>query len=148
MSLTRDSERWTTSTYFPEENMYEILVNGGSDPYFYTVGLTEAIPERNITLSYEYKTDVTNIAVPSATGFNFEYFVSTPNPDGAKTVVKFIQFSNEYKSHAVELKNGATQWNWGEVGHRFRMDTGTNDTYNIVGLKLYIKNLRIDVYEL
>jgi hypothetical protein len=146
LALTNEGERWTTNKYIPDENAYEVKVNGTSDPYFYTVPLTEAIPERNITLSYECRTVTDAMADPTATGFTWEYFVSTPNPDGAKMFTWYLQFSDEYQTHVIELASYATQWGWGAVGHRFRMDT---DNYNsrIVGLTMYLKNLRIDVYE-
>jgi hypothetical protein len=152
LELTKANERWTTHEYYPAENVYAVTVNRGrSDPYVFTAALTKEIPERMITLSYEYKTNTAKIQNPAATGFTFEYFGCIPTPtnptgaDGARMLSEFIPFSEEYQTHVVELGNYVTPWNWGAVGHSFRLDTGTND--DITNMVLYLKNLRIDVYE-
>jgi hypothetical protein len=143
LRLTHTDERWTQHEYFPDENVYAITVNRGrSDPWVYTEGLTEPVTEKVLTLSYEYKTANTD---PATQSFMFEYFVSTPNPDGAKYFFEIIPLTGEWQSHVIEFGQYASDWGWGETGHRFRLDTGTSD--DITGMVLSLKNLRIDAYE-
>jgi hypothetical protein len=143
MEITREGERWTTSEYFPDENVYEIKVNdGGRDPWLYSVGLKEAITDKAITLSYEYRTTHPNASVLS---FVFEYFASTPSPSGSKMWTETVPLVNEWTSHVTEFGTYAALWQWGAVGHRFRLDPGTSSA--ITGMVLYLKDFRIDAYE-
>lgn len=144
LELTSAGERWTTHTYEPETNTYEIHTNGNNDnsndPYLWTVGLPEAITEKALALSYEYRTKHQN---PSKVVWEFEYFFATPNAVGGQSVAtKDIPIIDEWRSFTYELGTIPIRWGWGKAGHRLRLDTDWQR-----GLQLWLKDIRIDVYE-
>jgi hypothetical protein len=150
MRLTNESERWTGHTYDPVENVYQIQTNGnndnGNDPWVWTVGFTTDITEKALALAYEYKafqSAVINPGTADWTTFNFQYFFSTPNADGNKTIaVDLPLIDNEWQDYSLELGTRPVMWGWGKAGHRFRLDPSDRR-----GLTLWLKNFRIDVYE-
>jgi hypothetical protein len=109
------------------------IVNTGSDPYCYAGAIiTDIRAGMQITVKMEYKC--------SHNTANVQFFFAKPNAAGGISTPENLNFpqAGDWTIWEIDITDWSKQFDWGNVGHRIRFDSG-----NQSDVRFDIRNFQI-----